>query len=370
LLLLLALTVSGCWDRIEIEERAYVLGMAIDLPKDNKMERKVTIAIPSVKGGATSGSSGGGSSKVQLNTFSAVAPTIYEAVMPMQNKLSKTLFFGHLKVLILSADCAGGSLAPWLDFFDRFANIPRAVMIAVCQGEADKTFKNAFSSEQLPPLYLYQLLMDTSKYGYAPHRNSNEILTYINEAGAGFLLPQIKVNKDNLEVAGSAVLKGNKMVGTLNQKETRGVLWLTGEVHGGAITLPAARGRNRLSFAIQSTKRMIKPHYKRDGINFELKIVVEGSLEEYFGNRIVLDTKTLAQIEEQLEDVVKGEIACAVEKLQSQYKTDAIGLGDYVRKWNPKRYHEAGAWNDYFAEKVKIEIPDLAVQVRRTGVLR
>lgn len=122
-------------------------------------------------------------------------------------------------------------------------------MVAVCQGEAAKALETSLPSEQLPPLYLHQLLKDIAQTGSAPYRTFNDLMVLPTKR-PGFMLPLIKVNKDNIEVIGSAVLKENSLAGTLTSRETRGALWLTGEVQGGVIDLPGVDGQNRLSFLI------------------------------------------------------------------------------------------------------------------------
>lgn len=368
LLVPLVLLTSGCWDRIEVEERAYVLGLAMDLP-ENEGKRKISIAIPVVQESGAEGSGNGGGS-VPLTILSSTASTVLDGLVPLQNKLNKELFFGHQKVLVFSEACAAKPIIPWVDFFERVANIPRSIMVAVCQGEAAKALETSLPSEQLPPLYLHQLLKDIAQTGSAPYRTFNDLMVFAHEKRPGFMLPLIKVNKDNIEVIGSAVLKENSLAGTLTSRETRGALWLTGEVQGGVIDLPGVDGQNRLSFRIGDSRRLIRPRYTEKGITFEVKLIVEGSVEEYFGKRNVINAETTAQAEAELARQIRKEIAGTVAKLQKEFGTDALGLGEFVRKRNPKLYRQIGDWNHYFANQVEVKLTDLSVQIRRTGVLR
>ena len=195
-------------------------------------------------------------------------------------------------------------------------------------------------------------------------------MVFAHEKRPGFMLPLIKVNKDNIEVIGSAVLKENSLAGTLTSRETRGALWLTGEVQGGVIDLPGVDGQNRLSFLIGDSRRLIRPRYTEKGITFEVKLIVEGSVEEYFGKRNVINAETTAQAEAELARQIRKEIAGTVAKLQKEFGTDALGLGEFVRKRNPKLYRQIGDWNHYFANQVEVKLTDLSVYIRRTGVLR
>ena len=86
---------SGCWDRIEVEERAYVLGLAMDLP-ENEGKRKISIAIPVVQESGAEGSGNGGGS-VPLTILSSTASTVLDGLVPLQNKLNKELFLDTKK---------------------------------------------------------------------------------------------------------------------------------------------------------------------------------------------------------------------------------------------------------------------------------
>lgn len=61
LLCLLMVCVAGCWDSVEIEDRAFVLGVALDKgSKPGELKMTYQIAVPRAMGGQ-GGASGGGS---------------------------------------------------------------------------------------------------------------------------------------------------------------------------------------------------------------------------------------------------------------------------------------------------------------------
>jgi spore germination protein KC len=119
---------TGCWDRLEIEERAVVLGISVDVagPSADKEEDEISylagsysaphnemirvavqIALPG-KIPLGPGESGGGKGGARQTVWviDVVGNTIDDALMNLQQQISGRLFFGHLRVIVVSEELA------------------------------------------------------------------------------------------------------------------------------------------------------------------------------------------------------------------------------------------------------------------------
>ncbi|MGG2480269.1 hypothetical protein [Brevibacillus borstelensis] len=125
ILALLLPFLTGCWDRTEIETRANILGIAIDVSEDNQQmhESEVNhmtgifpepnkkliqitaqIAVPGrIPLGPESGSNG---SQKPVWLVSTVGHTLDDAILNLQQEIADRLFFGHLRVIIVSNEVA------------------------------------------------------------------------------------------------------------------------------------------------------------------------------------------------------------------------------------------------------------------------
>ncbi len=103
---------TGCWDRLEIEDRAVVLAIAIDEakpqeanessnatqilknPKSNKGLIRITvqIAVPGRIPLGTGGTGGGPAGQKPVWVLSSVGSTIYDSLMNLQQQLADRLF--------------------------------------------------------------------------------------------------------------------------------------------------------------------------------------------------------------------------------------------------------------------------------------
>ena len=98
ILLLLATLVSvpllsGCWDRVEVNDLAIVTAAAINKKDDNQIELSIQIFIPKTlsSGGGEAGGSGGGKMTV---TASQTGKNIAEALSKLHGKMPREIFGG------------------------------------------------------------------------------------------------------------------------------------------------------------------------------------------------------------------------------------------------------------------------------------
>src|SRR5690242_13453642 len=91
------LFLSGCWDRTEINDLAFITGAAFDKTKEGAYLLSVQIAIPSASGEI--GGGGGGGKQKKFFVLSAVGKNANEAFLMIQKKSSRKLFTAHRSVI-------------------------------------------------------------------------------------------------------------------------------------------------------------------------------------------------------------------------------------------------------------------------------
>jgi spore germination protein KC len=153
-ILLLVPFLAGCWDRLEIEERAVVLGISVDtaetdaekeeqeishirgkFPEPKKEMIRVAAQIglpgriplgPGEGGGQTDG---GGQNTVWV--IDVVGHSIDDALMNLQQQISGRLFFGHLRVIVVSEAVAKKGLENLSDYFRRNSEVRRMAWLVI-----------------------------------------------------------------------------------------------------------------------------------------------------------------------------------------------------------------------------------------------
>lgn len=93
------LLLSGCADRKEIDDYAYVIAAGIDKADGEKYKFTVSLANVNAIGESKGGTNG-------ITNVSAVATDFYSALDIINNTVSKKMNLSHTKLIIFSADTA------------------------------------------------------------------------------------------------------------------------------------------------------------------------------------------------------------------------------------------------------------------------
>ena len=95
-------------------------------------------------------------------------------------------------------------------------------------------------------------------------------------------LPMIKIietdGEESLRLEKTAVFKEDKLVGYLDQRETRGLLWVLGEVRGGIIVLRLPGAEGKISIEISEAAAKISAAGKEQPVKLEVEIEIEAIL--------------------------------------------------------------------------------------------
>lgn len=193
LALLLLLTIaapllSGCWDQVEIEDRALVLGLSIDkIPADDtQKEDRVThihdnslptemisvtaqIAVPGrvPLGPGTGGSAGEGKTS-PVWVVSVRGISLDDAMNNLQQQIADPRYLVHLRIIIISEEIARGSLAELNDYLRRNPEIRRRTWLLVSEGRASAFMDVNPPLQRVPTLYILSMMEKSVSSGKFP----------------------------------------------------------------------------------------------------------------------------------------------------------------------------------------------------------
>jgi spore germination protein KC len=137
------------------------------------------------------------------------------------------------------------------------------------------------------------------------------------------------------KLSGASVFRKDKLIGWLEEKETRGMLWIIGEVKSGIITVKAPDNKS-VGLEILSAKSKIKPEI-RDG---KLFIIVEVSEEANLGDSNtqldLITPESIKELNKNQSDVIEEEIRSCLKIAQKEYRVDLFGFGEAIHQNYPK----------------------------------
>ena len=99
-------------------------------------------------------------------------------------------------------------------------------------------------------------------------------------------------------------------------------------------------------------------------------IETKRTIKEYNMGGKILDDILLKEISREVEKRIEGESEKLIEKFQKQFKTDLIGVKDYLSKYQPKLYKAIEKdYEKFFTDSIVVEVTANA-KIRRVGLIK
>ncbi|MEH7494825.1 Ger(x)C family spore germination protein, partial [Neobacillus niacini] len=269
---------SGCWDREELEDKSYVIGLGLDRSKD-KDKIKVTMLLANPEVGSMQG--GGGSTEKPREIISFDANDFIAAKATANSIISRNISYELLRIFVVSEEFASDSNFP-ATFSDVFKDkeIRLNSYIAVSKEKASEYFLNNKPRMETRPHKYFQFMVDHGiENGLIP--DSTLFRYYLTaERGSDLFLamyttakreknPKIKREDeytagelnatgdfDDTQFIGSAVFKSGVMFDTLTGQETRTINILddTTDIKDILVNLPDPFSDKQKQFAARIMK--------------------------------------------------------------------------------------------------------------------
>jgi len=336
-LILLALTflLTSCWDRVELEDRAFVVAIGID--KSDNDEFEVSITVPLLKKGEDDESGEEG------NIKTASASTITEAMKKLDAKTDKTLYYGQAKLLVLGQDLFSDAemTSRAIGALKNKAEIDLRINVLAANGDAKDILEAKPPGETLPGLFVAEIYRNKSKLGGESFALDLERLSVSFCDGA--IVPMIKHDEDEgapLKLHGAAVIKNRHKIDSLSPEKLQGFLWCKNHGNNGAV-VTLEYDDKLIPVKIDKHTAKISFDKQNDTLRALVDVKVVAHVEEPPDENVNLKQKLAAQISK--------EISATADELQNKYALDGYDWLEHLRKKNYDLYKRySGNWEDVF----------------------
>jgi len=363
------LNLTGCWDNVELNKIAIIMGVAIDKsPEIGGIDMTVQVANTAGIKSSSTDIIGSKNTNAYFNLESE-GDTIYDIIKNFSKKSSRKLFFAQNQVIILGRGVAEEGLGKYIDFFFRNRETRRLVWILVSDKTASEILNVKSDFENIPALSINELIKQQQFNSEAPMIDLHEFSSRLMSTTTSPIAPIIKVtiegNKKIAYVSGTAVFKKDKMVGELNKSETRGMLWTLGEVKKGIIVTNAPGTYNKISLETTNSSSKLIPEIKNGKITMKIMIKEDGNLGDQSDSSDLTNLKTLEALEKEKASVIKNEVMLALKKAQN-LDADIFGFGEAIYQKYPERWrYMEKNWNETFKD-INVDI-QVETRLRRPG---
>ncbi|MEQ6377767.1 Ger(x)C family spore germination protein [Bacillaceae bacterium S4-13-56] len=385
--LLLLTILSGCFDRTEVEEKAYVIALGLDLPEDkesNQFDISMQIANPESSSIALGG---GQSSEPPKETVTIRANDLIAARSTANTVVSRQLTFDHTNILVVSEELARSKkFINVIQAASRDRQLRRGLQIVVSKERASEFLRNNNpTTETRPHKYFRFIMEDAAQQGFIPDADLHRFFQ-ITEGDADLFLAAYATatpeqgNKNGLEdeyvagevpiqagsktqFIGSAVFKEGQMIDTLTGEETRLAILLDNTqkyVFGlGTYKDPKSEEFRITARFMPLDSAEIKIELDKNNqatinvdVPFNLELLAVPSLINYFTNQ-----KNKELLKKTIEESLEKKSEELVKKTQEVYGAEPFYWSLYVRKYfkTIKEYEKAD-WNKKIYPHAKVNI--------------
>lgn len=312
---LLMLLLCGCEIR-ELEDRDFVLDFIVD-----KAENYICNV------GVAEFSAQEGNSALTIEFLEDSGETIANALETINSNSSGQLYFGHTQLCLVSINALKSkeTLTELVDLSERTTELTRRIIVLATDNP------DAFKSDEQGKVYSFVNDYYSGNYKY---KNRNLLMDLgrltkqLIETGNA-VLPIINKADEVVAIDECAIIKNNVFVGTLNQQQSKALIWLSDN----------EKAEDILNININDFVAAIKLKEKNiEKIPYEDKLVInilaEGEISGYALGKNVEDKEIKEKVEEKLETKIND----TLKLLQKKYQTDCVGVGQLYKRNNYSVY--------------------------------
>lgn len=357
LCIFLIMNLTGCWNRRELDTLGIVMGVGIDKPMKYG---KVEITAQIVKPGEIKlhNKEGGGTSQAFWNV-SSTGNTVFDTLRDITNKSSRKLFFPHNQVLIFDKAIAAEGIQKYIDFFMRDPETRVNVWVLISQDKAKEILDIKSELEKVPANNIANLIKgEAAATSQTRAVKLKDLTVALMSKTTAPTAPFIKISKDDDKkiamISETAVFKDDKLVGNMNKREGRGLMWVLGDVKSGIIEVESSNN-NKVSLEIIRASSKIVPEINNNKIKIKVNIYEEGNIGEQTGPENLSKLTEVSTLEKKKDEVIKKEVLAAVKKAQ-ELNADVFGFGDSVHRKYPKQWKSLeDNWDEIFKD-IQVEV--------------
>lgn len=364
LMIMSAVALSGCWDLLEVDRRAFVTVVGIDLSPPDKI--MVTVQIPLPRRIFSSGNTSGNQRGKVFFTIPITGDTAHDAFDNLQTETYRNLVIDQNKAVFIGEEAARQGVRPLLDSLIRNPKAPSQALVMIAHDcTAAEILKFEPVQEILPGEEFTQAGQTVEKYDrtyFIPHWR---FMQRIIHGSIDTYAPLIGLDKTNgvFVMAGVAVFNNDRLAGDLAFDEAKNFGVLASLMRAGRMTFTLT-GRTETLRNI-SAKTAIKVLSIDKNPFFKIKVQLKGMHSEKTRNYTPLTPKNIKTMQNEIAQVLKPKLEDTVKKLQ-QLNSDVINFGEELRVQQP------GLWKAVDWKKIYPTVPfevQVKVKIENNGII-
>lgn len=321
-------------------------GMALDY-SDNSLSVTVQTLNLAKEGNGADALSG----NITMNT-TGEGENISSAVQNISENLSKKLFFGQNRILVIGMDMAQNHLYKSFDYLLRSTDSRPDVAVCIAQDKAADVLESTQNDALVPAQAIASLLESGEENGFGVYVTANEMLNLYTDKTSDIYLPVLSVEDKNVSVSGIALFSGENLVGILPNSDIMGFLFLKDEIESGSFVFET-ENYGQASVGIISSSTKTSSELEDGKVHFKVEIKASLMLNEIENG--ITESLTKQDIENLTKACEKEISRKCTESFNfcTRSSSDCLRIGENLARNSNSDYQSVSDnWNTYLENSV------------------
>ncbi|WHX47271.1 Ger(x)C family spore germination protein [Paenibacillus woosongensis] len=367
------LTASGCWSPVELNDRAFVSLMMIDLTEDGQFELTLGFTLPNrMIPGQVGGS--GESGKEPFGYVTKTGKNLPQAYQEIQSDITRRITFGQTRTIVIGSALAKHGLDPLLEFSSRHITFHISANLFVTQGKVLELAETPTTFERFVPVILrsyisHRQTIDTTLRDVLRARySSGDILVPILTLSKP---PSTMAKKEKSEVwlgiDGAAIfVKGRMIEQQLNKEEMKSALLLNSNVSEMTFRIDSPTDGKEITFNIEDVSTKIQAGRKDNTPSIRLITRGMASILTSDSKLDLLNDQQLILLQKELNQEIRSRMMQMISSTRA-VKADVFHLNQYIDWKYPDIWKRLRSnWDEFYAKELDIETA-VNIRIRGTG---
>ncbi len=362
------LLLSGCGYGEDVDNQSFVIAVGIDKGEVYPLRLTFVFANPSGSSGEDKSPSAPSPDAVTVE-----APTVFSAVKKLDAIKSKEINLTHTKIVIFSEETAKDGIGDFLSGFASSRDFRPNTYVCISKGKAEEYLSSVKPSHEEFIEKYYDHIMQKVASDKVNEAYLYYLFFNVSDKFSGSLVPLVGVNKNELpktheplytdsddfsyearageivryaenksEILGSAILRNDKMIGTLGSFDTDLSRILCSEYYprNYSIAYPGKSDYVTIRL-IQQSRPDISSKIKND--NAVIDITVPVSIEYVDAGKIGNSEQKSREFCNFLKNELDLRAAQLTRDAKTKYKSDFLGFGNSLKRHFP----DITAWEKF-----------------------
>lgn len=372
---------TGCWSQRELNELSIAFALGLDF-----VDGQYVVTAQIINPGEISPSrSGGGGDQSPVGTYETRGETLFEAFRRLTKVVPRTVYFAYVRIVVIGESLAREEgIMDSMDFLLREDEFRTDYYLLVAKNSfARDTLRVLTHLNQIPAEKVFDSLEMSEKYWAATGKITiDELVNRLIQEGRQPVLTAIEVagnkaiagssenvqsieNNAVLKLANMAAFNGDKMVGWLNEAESKGYNYTQNNVNDTIATIPCPE-KGSLAIEVLNADTKVRTEISNGQPRGHVDVHAEGRIGDVECEIDLSKEQTMITLEKLLKQEIRENIAGSVRRAQKDFRSDIFGFGEALFRSDPQAWASLERkWRDTFSD-MPVDIT-VDVDVRSQG---